>query len=52
MALSRDQRIGARVGPNASVWFLPMEEISDLPLIVLYYAFDDHFVWFLCIEII
>lgn len=50
--LSRNPREGSRVGPAASVWFLPMEEIPGLPLVVLYYCFDDHYVWFMCIEIV
>lgn len=48
--LSRNPYEGAQVGPLASVWFLPMTAIPDQPLIVLYYAFDDEYVWFLCIE--
>jgi hypothetical protein len=48
--LSRSPWEGTPVGPMSSVWFLPMEEVPDLPLVVLYYCFDDDYVWFLCIE--
>lgn len=50
--LCRNPWEGSRVGPAASVWFLPMEEAPGLPLVVLYYCFDDHYVWFMCIEIV
>lgn len=50
--LSRNPWEGTRVGPASSVFFLPMEEVPDQPLVVLYYAFDARYVWFLCIEIV
>jgi hypothetical protein len=49
--LSRDPTYGTQLN-GSDVWFLPMENVPDMPSIVLYYTFDDERVYFISIEMV
>jgi hypothetical protein len=47
--LARDPKAGALLYPNGSVWFLPMAPAAGNE-VILYYAFDDLYVWLFAIK--
>lgn len=49
--LSRDPTYGTQLN-GSDVWFLPMENVPDMPSIVLYYTFDFERVYFISIEMV
>ena len=47
--LSRDPAYGTQL-EDSDVWFLPMEDVPDMPQVMLYYTFNDERVFFISIE--
>lgn len=49
--LSRDPLFGFQVALESPVWFLPIQEVTTIPPIHVYYTFDDDHVWLLEIRV-
>ncbi len=50
--LARNPVGGWPIGEGSPVWFIPIRELVDwLPVLVIYYTFDENNVWLLDIDI-
>lgn len=48
--LSRNPEYGVRLSPDMNIWVVTVSDISSLPPLKLYYAFNNDYVWFLSIK--
>ena len=49
--LARAPEQGYRGNPRSSVWILPVVDVPNFPPVVIYYTFDDRYVYMLSIQL-
>lgn len=50
--LCREPTVGHQVAPESHVWMLSMADPPGHPCVVLYYTFNDEFLWFLSVQLV
>jgi hypothetical protein len=49
--LARDPERGYRANPSSNVWILPVVDVPGFRPVVIYYTFDDRYVYMLSIQL-